>query len=342
MLTERQKLILSAIIYEYTQTAHAVGSKSLQEQLNIKVSSATIRNEMAALESAALIKKLHTSAGRVPSRAGYRYYLDNLMMARVATQQDIALVMQSFRGNFHEIDDLLDESARTLSQLTGATVLILKPERLNIVVSGFRLVPLENQQLIAVLVTNDGKVTSQTFKLPRELAVSSLDSMIKYINDQTNGRPVLEVLQMMQSDELPTQMSRMIKTPAAFLQLFGDVLARSIGDKVHIGGRLNVLDFSDDDQNTKNVKQLLEFLTSAADVRRVATTTAHHVTIKIAKEIDEPLLKSFSLITRAFTVPNQGDGVIALLGPIRMSYARNVLLMDAFGEALSQKMIEYT
>lgn len=230
MLTERQKLILSAIIYEYTQTAHAVGSKSLQEQLNIKVSSATIRNEMAALESAALIKKLHTSAGRVPSRAGYRYYLDNLMMARVATQQDIALVMQSFRGNFHEIDDLLDESARTLSQLTGATVLILKPERLNIVVSGFRLVPLENQQLIAVLVTNDGKVTSQTFKLPRELAVSSLDSMIKYINDQTNGRPVLEVLQMMQSDELPTQMSRMIKTPAAFLQLFGDVLARSIGE----------------------------------------------------------------------------------------------------------------
>nr|WP_263432053.1 heat-inducible transcriptional repressor HrcA [Leuconostoc gelidum] len=341
-MTERQKLILSAIIYEYTQTAHAVGSKNLQEQLNIKVSSATIRNEMAALESAALIKKLHTSAGRVPSRAGYRYYLDNLMMARVATQQDIALVMQSFRGNFHEIDDLLDESARTLSQLTGATVLILKPERLNIVVSGFRLVPLENQQLIAVLVTNDGKVTSQTFKLPRELAVSSLDSMIKYINDQTNGRPVLEVLQMMQSDELPTQMSRMIKTPAAFLQLFGDVLARSIGDKVHIGGRLNVLDFSDDNQDTKDVKRLLEFLTSAADVRRVATTRAHQVTIKIAKEIDEPLLKSFSLVTRAFTVPNQGDGVIALLGPIRMTYARNVLLMDAFGEALSQKMIEYT
>ena len=79
MLTERQKLILSAIIYEYTHTARAVGSKSLQEQLDIKVSSATIRNEMAALESADLIKKLHTSAGRIPSSAGYRYYLDHLM-----------------------------------------------------------------------------------------------------------------------------------------------------------------------------------------------------------------------------------------------------------------------
>ncbi|CAM3067917.1 heat-inducible transcriptional repressor HrcA [Leuconostoc rapi] len=342
MLTERQKLILGAIIYEYTQTAHAVGSKSLQEQLDIKVSSATIRNEMAALEAAALIKKLHTSAGRVPSRAGYRYYLDNLMSARSATQQDIALVMQSFRGNFHEIDDLLDESARTLSELTAATVLILKPKRLNITVSGFRLVPLENQQLIAVLVTNDGKVTSQTFKLPRELAESSLEGMTNYINDQMTGRPVLEVLKMMQSDELPTQMSRVIQTPAAFLQLFGDVLARSIGDKVHIGGRLNVLDFGEDSLSTKAVKRLLEFLTSAPDIRRVATTSQQRVTIKIAKEIDEPLLKPFSLITRAFTVPNQGEGVIALLGPIRMTYARNVLLMDAFGEALSQKMIEYT
>ncbi|AFT81557.1 heat-inducible transcription repressor HrcA [Leuconostoc carnosum] len=342
MLTARQKLILNAIIYEYTQTAHAVGSKSLQEQLDIKVSSATIRNEMAALESEMLIKKLHTSAGRVPSRSGYRYYLDNLMLARHATQQDVVMVMQSFRGNFHEIDDLLDESARTLSDFTGATALILKPKRSGVKVSGFRLVPLENQQLIAVLVTNDGKVTSQTFKLPRELAVASLDGMVKYINDQMTGQPVLEVLRMMQSDELPTQMSRVIETPAAFLQLFGDVLARSIGDNVHIGGRLNVLDFSDDDVETKDLKRLLEFLTSASGIRRVSPTYGRRVTVKIGSEIGEPLLKPFSLMTRAFTVPNQGEGIIALLGPIRMPYAHHTLLMDAFGEALSQKMIEYT
>ncbi|WP_302046222.1 heat-inducible transcriptional repressor HrcA [Leuconostoc lactis] len=342
MLTERQKLILIAIIYEYTHTARAVGSKSLQEQLDIKVSSATIRNEMAALESADLIKKLYTSAGRVPSCAGYRYYLDHLMATRPATQQDVAMVMHSFRGIFHEIDDLLDEAARTLSELTGATALILKPKGLNIKVSGFRLVPLENHQLIAVLVTSDGKVTSQTFKLPRELAISSLDSMVKYINDQMIGHPILEVLQLMQSDELPTQMNRVIKTPAAFLQLFGDVLARSIGDNVHIGGRLNVLDFGENVDETQKVKHLLEFLSSAPDIRRVATAVPHQVTVKIGQEIDEPLLQSFSLITSAFQVPNQGDGVIALLGPIRMPYARNVLLMDAFGEALSQKMLEYT
>jgi len=209
-------------------------------------------------------------------------------------------------------------------------------------VSGFRLVPLENHQLIAVLVTSDGKVTSQTFKLPRELAISSLDSMVKYINDQMIGHPILEVLQLMQSDELPTQMNRVIKTPAAFLQLFGDVLARSIGDNVHIGGRLNVLDFGENVDETQKVKHLLEFLSSAPDIRCVATAGPHQVTVKIGQEIDEPLLQSFSLITSAFQVPNQGDGVIALLGPIRMPYARNVLLMDAFGEALSQKMLEYT
>lgn len=339
-LTDRQKLILSAIICEYTQTAHAVGSKSLQEQLNIKVSSATIRNEMATLEADAFIKKLHTSAGRVPSYEGYRYYLDHLMVTRNASSQDVRAVIQSFRGNFHEIDDLLDETARTLSALTGYTALILKPKRSDIKVSGFRLVPLEGHQLIAVLVTNDGKVTSQTFKLPNEMAIESLEGMVKYINEQMVGRPVNDVLKMMQSDELPTQMSRMIKTPAAFLQLFGDVLARSVGDNVHIGGRLNVLDFSGE-TGVNNIKQLLEFLTNARAVRQIVAPSAQ-VQIKIGREIGEKLLSNFSLITREFVVPNQGNGVIALLGPIPMAYSKNALLMDAFGEALSQKMIEYT
>ncbi|WP_273750330.1 heat-inducible transcriptional repressor HrcA [Leuconostoc mesenteroides] len=339
-LTERQKLILTAIIYEYTQREHAVGSKSLQEHLDIKISSATIRNEMAALESDDLIKKLHTSAGRVPSYEGYRYYLDHLMMTRRATDRDVQAVIQSFRGNFHEIDDLLDETARTLSNLTGYTALILKPRRIDIKVSGFRLVPLEGHQLIAVLVTNDGKVTSQTFKLPNEMAIESLESMVAYINDQMVGRPVNDVLRMMQSDELPTQMSRMIKTPAAFLQLFGDVLARSNRDNVHIGGRFNVLDFSKE-TDIADVKPLLEFLNNAEDVRQIASPT-RDVQVKIGREIGEPLLSEFSLITRGFLVPNQGSGIIALLGPIPMSYSTNTLLTDAFGEALSRKMIEYT
>ncbi|GMA70617.1 heat-inducible transcription repressor HrcA [Leuconostoc litchii] len=339
-LTERQKLILTAIIYEYTQREHAVGSKRLQEHLDIKISSATIRNEMAALEADDLIKKLHTSAGRVPSYEGYRYYLNHLMVTRHATQRDVQAVIQSFRGNFHEIDDLFDETARTLSNLTGYTVLILKPKRNDIRVSGFRLVPLEGHQLIAVLVTNDGKVTSQTFKLPNEMAAESLESMVTYINSQMVGRPVNDVLRMMQSDELPTQMSRMIKTPAAFLQLFGDVLARSSGDTVHIGGRLNVLDFSKQ-TDIANVKPLLEFLTSAEDVRHIVSPT-ENVRIRLGREIGEPLLSDFSLVSRGFVMPNQGNGIIALLGPIPMAYSTNVLLTDAFAEALSRKMIEYT
>ena len=340
MLTERQKLILNAIIYEYTQTAHAVGSKTLQSQLNMKVSSATIRNEMAVLESESLIKKAHTSSGRMPSHIGYRYYLDHLMVRRYATEQDVNAVIQSFRGNFHEMDDLLDECARTLSTLTDSTAIILKPQRHDLKVSGFRLVPLEGHQLIAALVTNDGKVTSQTFKLPRELSISSLDDMVYYINNQIVGQPVHYVLKLMQSDELPTQLSRLIQTPAAFLQLFGDVLARSVVDHVHIGGRLNVLDFSEH-ADSKDIKRLLEFLSDPSSIRRIANTSGDNVTIKISQEIGEPLLAPFTLLTRRYTMPNNSHGLIALLGPIRMPYARNILLMDTFGEALSQKMIEY-
>ncbi|MDF7626858.1 heat-inducible transcriptional repressor HrcA [Lactobacillaceae bacterium L1_55_11] len=342
MLTDRQKLILGAIIYQYTQNAQAVGSKRLQEQLDLPVSSATIRNDMAALEQADLIRKLHTSAGRVPSRLGYRYYLDYLMVSRQVTQADVDQLLAKIRGNFHELDDLLDETAKVIAKLTGCTALILKPVRPDLKLSSFQLISLGGRQVIAVLVTNDGKVTSQTFKLPAGLTTDSLSAMVDYINLQMVGRRVQDVLRLMDSGELPVHLNREIQSPAAFLQLFGQVLARSIEHNVHIGGRLNVLE-NDDSQvgNLKQARKLLELLDSADRMRQIIPQQAAGVEIKIGAEIGEPLLQSYSLLARSFQMGADLPGVIALIGPVRMPYARNAMLLEAFGQALNQKMTEY-
>lgn len=342
MLTERQKLILGAIVYQYTQTAHAVGSKKLQEQLNIKVSPATIRNEMAVLEEADLIRKLHTSAGRVPSVAGYRYYLDNLMISRSVSQSDIERLLTSLSGNFHEIDDFLDETAKRLSELTNCTALILKPPYVDLKISSFQLIPLEGRQLIAVLVTNYGKVTSQTFKLPQGLHADSLTNMVAYINAQMVGRPVKEVLTMMNSGELPIQLTREIQSPAAFLQLFGEVLAQSIEEHVHVGGRLNVLELTENrfDDLTK-ARRLLELLDSPQALRHLARSSGAGISIKVGSEIGEDLLDAYSVLSRHFSIGQQDQGIIILVGPVRMPYAQNALILNIFGQALTQKMLDY-
>lgn len=342
MLTERQKLILGAIVYQYTQTAQAVGSKRLQEELQLKVSSATIRNEMATLEDADLIRKLHTSAGRIPSEAGYRYYLDYLMISRTVSQHDVQTLLTNLRGNFHEIDDFLDETAKRLSDMTGCTSLILEPPYLDLKISSFQLIPLEGQQLIAVLVTSSGKVTSQTFQLPEGLTVASLEGMVNYINLQMVGRPVQQVLEMMDSGELPVQLSREIQSPAAFLQLFGEVLLRSVEERVHVGGRLSVLELAETNfKDIKNARRLLELLDSPTAVRHLVRLNEKGVTVRIGQEIGEPLLDSYSLLARSFQIGSQDGGLLMLVGPVRMPYAQNVAILNIFGEALNQKMLEY-
>ncbi|GAP00222.1 heat-inducible transcriptional repressor HrcA [Fructobacillus ficulneus] len=342
MLTDRQQMILAAIIYQYTQTARAVGSKTLHDQLNLAFSPATIRNEMMFLEEENLLKKLHTSAGRIPSKAGYRYYLDHLMVADQASAADVAWISNQIRGNFHELDDLLEQTAKHLADVTGLTAVVLKPKLVNLKISSFQLIQLEGQQVLAVLATSDGKVSSQTFRLPKDMSVSSLTDMVAYINAQMVGRPVQEVLSLMNSEELPVTLSRNIESPAAFLQLFGDVLARSVEEQVHIGGRLNLLEVADDAYlNLKEGRSVLELFASPDAVRNLAQTQAGRVTIRLGQELPTPLLQDYAILAAPFTLAGDPGGIIALVGPIRLPYAKVTKLLATFAKALDNKLLEY-
>ncbi|GAP02616.1 heat-inducible transcription repressor hrcA [Fructobacillus pseudoficulneus] len=342
MLTDRQQMILAAIIYQYTQTARAVGSKTLHDQLDLEFSPATIRNEMMFLEEADLIKKLHTSAGRIPSKAGYRYYLDHLMVADQVSEVDIARIANQIRGNFHELDDLLEQTAKQLADLTGLTALVLKPKVVNLKISSFQLIQLERQQVLAVLATSDGKVTSQTFRLPKDMAVSSLSDMVAYINAQMVGRPVQDVLSMMNSEELPVMLTRNIESPAAFLQLFGEVLARSVEEQVHIGGRLNLLEVADDAYlNLKEARSVLELFDTPDSVRQLAVPQTNGVTIRLGQELATPLLQDYAILSAPFRLGDSQGGIIALVGPIRLPYSKVARLLSAFAKALDNKLIEY-
>lgn len=122
MLTQRQQDILRLIVQNYTQTGHPVGSKKLMEE-GIDASSATIRNEMKALEEYGFLQKTHSSSGRVPSMTGYRYYVDHLLRPDKVEKSEMQLIQQSFGREFHEINEIIQQSADILSSLTSYTAL---------------------------------------------------------------------------------------------------------------------------------------------------------------------------------------------------------------------------
>lgn len=342
MLTDRQKLILQAIVLSYTESGHAVGSKKLVEMLNINVSSATIRNEMAILEEMGLIQKEHTSSGRVPSLSGYRFYVDHLKDRDILiAKNDLSMIRQSLGGSYAKVDEIIANSTNMLSELTSYTALAIKPEASDVRLSGFRLVPLGSRQVMAILVTDDGGVESQQFTISNDVSGDQLELIVRIVNDQLVGQPLRIVLQRLMND-LPTQISQYLKTPDGFLQTFGQALNRASSDQFFVGGRLNLLDFSsvEDPTTIKNLYQLLSNKTDMHDMMQ-PNSVDNQVSVKIGDEIANDLLKNYSLITATYDVGNHGQGMIAILGPTRMSYSRTIGLLGAFREELTNKLLNY-
>ena len=155
MLTERQELILKTIIMDFTQSHEPVGSKTVMNQLPVKVSSATVRNEMAALEEKGLLEKTHSSSGRIPSTAGYRYYLDHLINPVKIPASVYNRIIYQLDQPFQQVNEIVQEAAKILSDLTNYTAFAAGPETRSVKVTGFRIVPLSSHQVMAILVTDD-------------------------------------------------------------------------------------------------------------------------------------------------------------------------------------------
>ncbi|WP_251546876.1 heat-inducible transcriptional repressor HrcA [Limosilactobacillus caecicola] len=342
MLTQRQEAILQAIVRQYTSTGQPVGSKVLVDRLPMKVSSATIRNEMAALERAGLVTKEHSSSGRVPSKKGYRYYVDHLLDLNSVSDNDLVVIQNSLGTNFAKLDEIISHSADILSQLTSLTAFTIKPEQKDARLSGFQLVPLGNQKVIGILVTDTGEVENQTFRIPRDMDTEALEAVVRMINDQLIGKTLVEVVHHLQTD-LPSQVHRYLESPEGFLEVFDSILSQAERERFFVGGRLNLMGIASK-QSPSEMKALYELLDTNDRISRIidADTDSSGINVRIGKEIaNSDVLNNYSLITAKYDVDQYGQGMIAVLGPTAMPYSRTIGIVDAFRRELAKRLLDY-
>lgn len=342
MLTKRQEAILQAIVRQYTATGQPVGSKHLTGKLPMKVSSATIRNEMAVLEHQGLVKKEHSSSGRVPSKNGYRYYVDHLLDPNSVSENDLVVIQNSLGTNFRELDEIVSRSADILSKLTSYTAFTLKPEQKDARLSGFRLVPLGNHKVIAILVTDTGEVANESFTIPREMDPEALEAVVRMVNDKLAGKTLVEVVQRLQTD-IPVQLTNYMQSPEGFLDIFDSVLTKAEREHFFVGGRLNLLGLSSS-QQPDEIKALYELLDAKDRLSSIINSDASDtgISVKIGHEIaNSDLLNNYSLITAKYDVDQYGEGIIAVLGPTAMPYSRTIGIVDAFRRELAKRLLDY-
>lgn len=338
LLTQRQDDILHLIIHNYTNLGKPVGSKTMMEE-GIAASSATIRNEMKTLEEYGLLIKTHSSSGRTPSLNGYRYYVDHLLEPERLKESEVNVIRQSLGKDFHEINDIIEQSAKILSRLTSYTALSIGPDVKNRRLTGFKMIPLNNRQVIAIIVTDKGNVENQVFSIPKSIESEDLEKIVRIINDKLIGEPLLTVYQRLRT-EIPMILHKYFQTTEGILDLFNSMLGEAFEEKIFVGGQMNLLN-SDQIQDIDQFKAMYLFMENSEQLNGLLSAKDQPIQVRIGSELGNDLLSGMSLMQANYEIQGHGSGTIALLGSASMPYSKMFSLLDVFRQELAVTLDDY-
>ena len=319
MLTQRQNEILKIIVLEYIKLAKPVSSNLICDTL--KCSSATVRSEMANLEEYGLLEKTHTSSGRIPSEKGYRYYVDNLMELKTMSAEDMLKLQIIFHNNQLEVSDCLKKSLEIVSELTNYTSIKLGVTSHENILKEFNVVPLDHQNMIAIVITDKGHVEHKNINIGN-IDIDDVKKTVNLINNMIIGTPIDEVSAKLEYEVKPV-IGKYVKEHERLYNVFYDVFNNFTNRNVDIVGKKNILN-QPEFNNIDKVRDILEKL-DEENVVDLVEEQDNDIKIYIGKENN--LDNDMTVIKTKYKTPLE-EGTIAIVGPKRMEYDRVVALLD--------------
>src|SRR5690625_1264865 len=333
MLTERQLLIFQAIIDDFIESAHPVGSRSISEKENITVSAATIRNVMAELEEMGYLEKTHTSSGRIPSEKGYRYYVDKLLSSEINEYNDINVIKHMIQDGYYQLEEIVQMSAEVLSDLTNYTTIILGPEIFDTKLEQLQIIVLSKHTAVALLITSAGHVEHRSFTIPSSIHASDLEKMVNILNDRLHGVPIAQLPHMLNA-ELFSLMDKYIENVDQSIDYLNDIFFQEHSLKLYIGGKSNVL-MQPEFKDINKLHSFYSMLENEDEIAKLLKNQQQGIKVTIGNENKVEAIKDFSLITTSYHLDEQQKGTIALLGPTRMEYKKVIKLLSALSNEMS-------
>lgn len=339
MLTKRQINILDALIRLYTSSGHPIGSKTIMTETAIDASSATIRNELSFLEKLGFIQKTHSSSGRVPSMKGYRYYIDHLVKPQEVAKDKLQIINEVLGNHVRQMDDIMNQSAKLLSDLTSYTAIVLGPKAESSRLTGFRLVALNDNLIMAIVQTDGGLIENKVFRLPKPIDESDLVKVANIFNQHLIGLPLMEVARKLEQD-IPFLIRKYASNAMDMYLSLESAFNASAEDRYHVSGKMNLLDFTED-MDKQQLKSLYSLLDNKGNLNVLIDPIHEDFVVKIGDEFDNELFTNFSLVTAAYQVSGHGRGILAVLGPTSMSYDETFGVLDVFRKQLTHTLLNY-
>lgn len=332
-LSPREEQILSSIVEFCVSTGDPVGSKLLADVLPFAVSSATIRNEMAMLCSIGLLEQPHTSAGRIPSYKGYRYYIDNLMPGYSPSGADIFRIMNGIDINEGDPVRLIENACSMLYEITGLTSVATTPYSPSAVIRDIRAVPVSSNGLMIIVTTSAGVLKSRIAKLDREPDIGTLNLFYRIAASQFEGIPVEDVTAAkIQCAAASLQDSALEISP--LLVCLYEACAEAGKAGVIIKGQKELLNGSIPAEKGEEItavstdEELFAELLTGAGRQRSG--------IRLGAENGHSCFSHSAVITAPYKTENTDAGVIGVIGPLRMAYSKVIPIVNFTGETLSR------
>ena len=325
-LDQRKQRVLKAVIDDYIESAEPVGSRTLARKYNLGVSPATIRNEMADLEMLGYLEHLHTSSGRVPSSKGYRFYVDGLIPPKPVSDEEKALIDRWYKGRVQRIEEVFQETARIISQVTRNVSLVLAPQMTQAHFHCLQFLPLDDRRVITVLMTDAGFIENKILAMPDGASFEDFQRMAGVINKNLAGH-TLRTIEHHSMAEIKDEIQDEQLYEAA-LGIIHRALDSSKRERLYLGGTTQMLAQPEfhDVEKVKDTLLMLEEEELMKDI--LHAHMGDGLGVIIGQENEDSHLKDSSLITATYHLDGELLGTIAVLGPTRMEYAKAMSLLE--------------
>lgn len=334
----RKQQVLLAIIADFISTAEPVGSRTISRKYKLGVSPATIRNEMADLEEMGYIEQPHTSAGRIPSHRGYRYYVDFLMKRHNLTKQEEEMIRHGYEAKTRDVGQVIQRTGLLLSQITSYAAMVVSPKMGAGSFKHIQMVQMSPGSAMVVVVMSTGAVHHQLVDISENISQSDLDTICQVFNAKLQGHP-MESIKLTLIKEIYFELSKHKNILDLAMHLINDSLTLNKEEKIYLGGIFNILNLPEFN-NVEKVKTLLSLLEQEELICKIMeeNTSPEGVTVSIGNELSRREMKECSIVTATYHYKGEPMGTIGVLGPTRMDYARVVSVLECMTRNLSASL----
>lgn len=334
-LSERKKQILKAIVEAHIAEGEPVGSKYIVENRQLTCSSATIRNEMSELEEMGYLEKPHTSAGRVPSELGYRFYVDSLVQHYAMTANEIAEINNILKSKMTELDQILENATRLASNITNYTGFAVKPKFVSHNISKFEAISIDDYNLLLVMILSGGAVKTKKIRVSEKLTDGLIDKINLTLNRYLSGLGSEDITLPILM-EIENELGADARAFGPIIKVIYDAMNESETGDLRISGLNRLLQYPEFSDSQK-FGELLTAIESKQEILDMVSQSSANddVNVIIGSESSVNVMNNSSVIYKPIKKNGRTVGAIGVIGPLRMDYAKVLATVEELSDNIS-------